>query len=482
MMPYDIFKTVLNMSLTASFVIAAILLARLLLRRAPKWIGCALWAVVLFNLVCPFKLESAFSLIPSGIPRATISQPTHSVQFPDDMTVETIDSHKEQYAQNPGAFPLKRNITPENLVVYAWYAGMFAMLLYAVIAYVRLKRRVALAVRVADNVFESDGIDSPFVLGLIRPRIYISAGMAPNGCIIEHERAHIRRRDHLVAVLAFGALALHWFNPLVWTAYFLMLRDMESACDEAVLRRSDADIRREYSTALLKLSRERMRMPVPLAFGEQGVKERVKNVLNFRKPSRITVAAAVALLVVLSVGFAVTGTNGERSEPLSAPDDAPEAVIDLVKTFGSQFQKVQLVAPAPTPARGILENYSDFVTPELLKKWTDNPETAPGRVGSSPWPDRIDVTGAEKLSETEYAVSGTIILISSAELKDGGAAFVQPIKLHVTKNGAEWKISDVNLGKWEKGEIWTGFHTSRPVRNISLANGLSPSSSELGNT
>jgi hypothetical protein len=122
----------------------------------------------------------------------------------------------------------------------------------------------------------------------------------------------------------------------------------------------------------------------------------------------------VALLVVLSVGFAVTGTNGERAEPLSAPDDAPEAVIDPVKTFGLQFQKVQPVAPAPTPAQGILGNYSDFVTPELLKKWTDNPETAPGRVGSSPWPDRIEVTGAEELSETEYAVSGTIILISSA--------------------------------------------------------------------
>ena len=327
-----IFLTVLNMSLAASFVIAVVMLARFVLRRAPKIISYALWAVVLFNLLCSFKPESTFSLIPfhsEPIPEMALVTDAdisfddaafYSMDFPGEdrlipLNMDRIDASVNAYGEGVTHRYLFGYQAYVKLGSFLWPIGMAALLLYAIIGYIRLKRCVSLAVRVENNIFETDRIDSPFVLGLIRPRIYIPAGMEPilNAHIIEHERTHIRRRDYIVSVIAFLALALHWFNPLVWIAYMLMLRDMESSCDEAVLRKSVGDIRCEYSSALLGFSHNKRRLSFPLAFGEQSVKERIKNVLNFKKPSRIFIAAAVMLMLVLSAGFAV---NRAADEPL----------------------------------------------------------------------------------------------------------------------------------------------------------------------
>gem|GEM_PF-4780964 len=319
-----VFLTVLNMSLTASFVIAVVMLARIILRRAPKIISYALWAVVLFNLLSPFKPESMFSLIPfrsqpisemTLVTDADISfgeAAFYSMDFPDEdrlipLNMDRIDTSVNAYGEGVTHRYLFGHQAYVKLGSYLWPVGMAALLLYAIIGYIRLKRRVSLAVRVENNIFETDRIDSPFVLGIISPRIYLPAGMEPNlnAHIIEHERTHIRRRDYIVSVIAFLALALHWFNPLVWIAYMLMLRDMESSCDEAVLRKSGGDIRLEYSSALLGFSHNKRRLSFPLAFGEQSVKERIKNVLNFKKPSRIIVVAALVVVIVLSVGFSL---------------------------------------------------------------------------------------------------------------------------------------------------------------------------------
>jgi beta-lactamase regulating signal transducer with metallopeptidase domain len=291
-----IFLVVFNMSLTASFVIAVVILARLFLRRTPKIISYALWAVVLFNLLCPFKPESVFSLIPFNANPVSddilvndaditfLGAFLDSMRPPDDETIIMlnpdkidIDSENNPYGKGVDARYLFGREAQMKLGSYIWPFGMAALLLYAVIGYIFLKRRVSLAVRVEGNVYETDRIDSPFVLGLFRPRIYIPTGLetALAAHIIEHERTHIRRRDYIVSVVAFAALALHWFNPLVWIAYTLMLRDMESSCDEAVLRKSDGDIRKEYSSALLGFSQNKRRLSFPLAFGEQGVKARV---------------------------------------------------------------------------------------------------------------------------------------------------------------------------------------------------------------
>jgi beta-lactamase regulating signal transducer with metallopeptidase domain len=331
-----IFLIVLNMSLTASFVIAAILLARLFLRRAPKVISYALWAVALFNLLCPIKPEGVFSLIPFDNRPIQIpirSDPAASSVIGDNVSfVSALDAayHAVGDALNGGlgTVTVYTDSAPEGFrqayhseiwVIfgsYLWSAGAAFLLLFAVIGYIRLKNRVSLAVRVEDDIYETDRIDSPFVLGLFRPRVYIPTGMDATltTFIVKHELTHIRRRDYLVSVMVFAALALHWFNPLVWVAYMFMMRDMESSCDEAVLRGSSEDIRREYSSALLSFSRGRTQLSFPLAFGEQSVKERVKNVLNFKKPSRVIIAAAVALAAVLSVGFAVNRVSGNIDE------------------------------------------------------------------------------------------------------------------------------------------------------------------------
>ncbi|MDR2671626.1 MAG: M56 family metallopeptidase, partial [Oscillospiraceae bacterium] len=301
----SVFLTVLNMSLTAAFVIAAILLARFALRRsrAPKLISYLLWAVVLFNLLCPFKLESVFSLMPRHLP-AVSEEMAYGVHAPAISI--PLGSQGPENSVNSVPVATSVEIPVGLLLSYVWLAGVAAMLVYGMVAYLRLKRRVALAVRVEGNIYESDRIDAPFVLGWTSPRIYLPAGidLPQYGHIIAHERTHIKRRDPLVATVAFFALALHWFNPLVWAAYYLMLRDMESSCDEAVLRGAGADIRCAYSSALLSVANSRRGLPIPLAFGEQSVKDRVKNVLNFKRPSKMIIVAAVVLTFGLTWGFA----------------------------------------------------------------------------------------------------------------------------------------------------------------------------------
>jgi len=339
-----IFLAVLNMSLTASFVITVVLFARIFLRRAPKVISYALWAVVLLNLICPFKPESAFSLIPfraqpiseqrALVPGQELNfalSALYSLQSPGDdvyipINPDAVDINSAPYNGIPMAYLFGYQA---YLIFgsYIWCLGAAVLLLYAIISFFRLKRRVSAATRVDGNIYETDMIDSPFVLGIIRPRIYIPKGMeaALYGYIIAHERAHLKRRDYIVSVIAFAAAALHWFNPLVWIAYMLMLRDMESSVDEAVLRKSDRDIRCEYSSALLRFSRGGKRLSFPLAFGEQSVKERVKNVLNFKKPSRAVIVVAVASVAILNVGFAVNRTSGNMDT--SNGKNAPEPEI-----------------------------------------------------------------------------------------------------------------------------------------------------------
>ena len=310
-----VFLSILNMSLTASFVIVVVCLARVFLRRAPKFISYALWAVVLFHLICPFKFESAFSLIPFN-----------AQAIPTDITTQAVPRINSGIAivdnAASGALPvpdsaLGTSASPLQIWTaigaYVWLIGAVLLLIYAVIAYVRLKRRVSMAVRVEGNIYETDRIDSPFVLGFIRPRIYIPTGMGttPYTHIIEHERTHIKRRDYLVSILAFTALALHWFNPLVWVAYTLMLHDMESSCDEAVLRHSDIDIRRDYSSALLSFSIGKQRLPLPPAFGEQNVKGRIKNVLKIKKTSSVTIITAAILAIAVFVGCAVNKVDAK---------------------------------------------------------------------------------------------------------------------------------------------------------------------------
>ena len=312
-----IFLAVLNMSLTASFVIAVIMLARLLLKNAPKSISYALWAVAGFRLVFPFTLESMFSLLPfkaAPIPSDIAMQAVPRI----DSGIGVVDNFIS--ASLPAATPMA-SANPLQLWLFigscVWLAGLAVMVVYSIVSIILLKRRLRGAVCVEGNLYEAQNLKTPFVIGLFKPKIYIPAGLSEeeHGYIVLHERTHIRRRDHAVKMFAYIVLCLHWFNPLAWAAFVLMGADMEMSCDECVMKELGVDIKNAYSLSLVRVAAGRKIINgSPLAFGEGGMKERVKNVLNFKKPSRVVIIAAVALAAVLSVGFAVSRA-GVPSEP-----------------------------------------------------------------------------------------------------------------------------------------------------------------------
>ena len=304
----NVFITVLNMSITASVVVVAVLLARVVLRKSPRIFSYVLWGAVLFRLVFPFSIESVFSLMPTqptAIPPDIIFS-----QYPAIQTgIPFIDMPVNAVIVNalPPVNPAD-SVNPIHAVLgvagYVWLVGFLALLVYAIVGYISLKRRVRYATLVRDNIFETDKIKTPFVLGFVRPKIYFPLNINPSqqNYILLHEQTHIKRLDYLIKPFAFVLFALHWFNPLMWVAYFLMSKDMEMSCDEAVLNKTGEDIRGVYSSSLLNLAVKRAGLLNPLAFGESNVKERVVNVLSFKKPK-----AWVFIMSLLAVSFFLVG-------------------------------------------------------------------------------------------------------------------------------------------------------------------------------
>ena len=304
----SLFLKIVNMSIAASWLILAVVLLRVVLKKAPKWIHVLLWGIVAFRLICPFSFESALSLIPSA---ETISPEIMMDWTPEISTgVSSIDKVvnpiiTDTFAPEPiaSANPLQLLIP---LLAIVWAIGIIAMLVYATVSYFRLQKKVCASLSVRDNIWICDDIQTPFILGCFKPSIYIPSGTdeAQLPYIIAHENAHLKRCDHLWKPLGYLVLAIHWFNPLVWIAYILLCRDIELACDEKVIRELNQNESISYSEALLSCSVNRRTVMVcPLAFGEVGVKERVKNVLNYKKPAFWIVAIAVVASIVLGVCF-----------------------------------------------------------------------------------------------------------------------------------------------------------------------------------
>ncbi|MGM9608426.1 MAG: M56 family metallopeptidase [Oscillospiraceae bacterium] len=338
-----VFLKVLNMSMTASYVIAAVLLLRLFLRKMPKKISYLLWSVVAFRLCCPISWQSVFSLF-SLAPRTATVQVTAGGAAQLDHIPNTVTAAVQPQAGagaavpvNPGevvsgslpaaasADPLQFWITVGTVV---WCAGMAALLIYSVICYVKMCRQMRTAVLLRDNIYQSDCIRSPFLLGLIHPKIYIPFGLDGDtlNYVLEHERYHIRRRDYLVKPFAFLLLTVHWFNPLCWLSFHLMGRDMEMSCDEKVIA-GGANRVKAYSTTLLSFAvSPHFPAPSPLAFGETSVKSRIKNVLNWKKPKTWVTLLAVLLCVLAVLACAANPEQQADSEPDPVP------VSDGVKT------------------------------------------------------------------------------------------------------------------------------------------------------
>ena len=323
----DIFLGFLNRSLAAGILILAVVLVRLVFKKAPRWLLCALWALAAVRLVCPVSIESVLSLIPSAEP----VQPEIIVSAQPAITsgIPAVDA-----IVNP---PLAAAFTPSPaqsanplqiwtfLAACVWLAGIAALLLYAAVSALRLRLRVRTAVRLEGKVYQSEFVSSPFILGVIRPRIYLPFGLeaGAQAMVLAHERAHLRRGDQLWKPLGYLILAAYWFNPLCWLAYILFCRDVEAACDEKVVRELGEGCKAAYSRALLACSApKKLITACPLAFGETGVKSRIKSVLNYKKPAFWLVLAAVLVSAAVAVCFL---TDPKREDPAQNPPAAEEA-------------------------------------------------------------------------------------------------------------------------------------------------------------
>lgn len=311
-----VFLQVLNMSLTASYVILFVLAARLLLKKAPKIFSYALWGIVLFRLICPFSFESLFSLllinpepIPSNITYAELPQINTGIDLFDSAVNPILSA--QTAAQGASINPMQIWI---SIGQWAWFAGITVLLIYSIISLLCLRSKLIGAVKWQDNIYLADHIESPFVMGLLRPKIYLPSTLSEqeHEYIILHEQTHIKRLDHIVKIVAFLVLTVHWFNPLVWMAFFLCVKDMEMSCDESVMKGMDTDIRREYSASLLSLATGRKIVAgIPLAFGEGDTKSRIKNVMNYKKPTFWIVIVALVAVLAVCIGLAVNPHNND---------------------------------------------------------------------------------------------------------------------------------------------------------------------------
>ena len=304
----DLFLKIVNMSISASWLVVAVLILRLVLKKAPKWVNVLLWGIVAVRLICPFSFESALSLIPSAetFPEKIISGPSFDVQT----GITPIDNRINDYLGDRYfegvTVPTNNGNNVMTILTIVWIIGILLLATYTVISYWRLHREIDTAVRYKDNIFQSENVSSPFVLGIINPRIYLPFSMNEQDLehVVAHEQAHIRRKDHWWKPLGFLLLTIHWFNPLMWLAYVLLCRDIELACDEKVIKGLGNEQRADYTQALVACSvNRRMIAACPLAFGEVGVKERVKSVMNYKKPAFWVIIIAVIVCVGVAVCF-----------------------------------------------------------------------------------------------------------------------------------------------------------------------------------
>lgn len=300
----DLFLKLLNMSITAGWIVLAVLVLRLCFQKAPKWILCLLWSVVAVRLLLPFSLESGISLMPSAqvIPQDILTSQTPAI-YSGIPAVNSAVNPLFTGALTPGSSLLEKGL---SIATYVWLAGVGVLLVYSLISYGKLRFQVQSAMRYEKNIYVCDQVESPFILGLIRPKIYLPSGMEEEqlSYVLAHENAHLKRLDHWWKPLGFALLTVYWFNPLLWLAYVLLCRDIEMACDEKVISRMDSAGKRGYSEALIACSvHRRMVMACPVAFGELSVKSRIKGVLGYKKPALWVALAAILLCIVLAVCF-----------------------------------------------------------------------------------------------------------------------------------------------------------------------------------
>ena len=328
----ELFLKIINMSISASWLVLAVLILRFVLKKAPKWINVLLWGIVAIRLICPFSFESTLSLIPSAetIPLNIGMDTTPTINSGISAINNAVNPIISQF-NTPMA---GASINPLQITIgiyeYIWIFGMIALALYTAISYWRLHRKVDTAVRYKDNIFQSENVSSPFVFGIIKPRIYLPFKMNGQDLehVVAHEHAHIRRKDHWWKPFGFLLLTIHWFNPLMWMAYVLLCRDIELACDEKVIKELGNEQRGDYTQALVACSvNRRMIAACPLTFGEVGVKERVKSVMNYKKPALWVIIIAVIVCVGVAVCFLTNPKQDSYTLRIVVPAGSQEEFV-----------------------------------------------------------------------------------------------------------------------------------------------------------
>ena len=309
----EIFLKLLNLSITASWLILAVLCIRLLFRKIPKWITCLLWGVVAIRLIFPFSIESAFSLQLSAEPIRTSTMVEGELipYVPSvDSNIGVVENTVNPLLAEAFAYQETESVAPLQIATEiagsVWLSGMVVLLIFALVSMIKLRLRVREAVRYKENIYICDAVKSPFILGIIKPRIYLSSALSEEEMdyIIAHERAHLKRKDHLWKPFGYLLLCIYWFNPLCWIAYIMLCKDIELACDEKVIKDMSFGDKKEYSRVLLFCATQRhLVMACPLAFGEVGVKERVKTVLNYKKPTFWITIAAIVVCAIVAICF-----------------------------------------------------------------------------------------------------------------------------------------------------------------------------------
>ncbi|MBR4867469.1 MAG: hypothetical protein IKU11_12330, partial [Clostridia bacterium] len=333
------FLDLLNASISASWIVLAVLLVRWALKKAPKWIAVLLWGLIAVRLICPFSLESVISLIPSAetiSPQVLLESPEIDTGFSviNNTVNPIIKEATVQVSPEKGVNTMKMLVIVFSRV---WAVGVGGMLLYAAISYACVKRKIGEAVLLRDRIFQSERVISPFVLGIVKPKIYLPYHVKEQDMphVIAHEMAHIRRNDHLWKPLGFLLLAFHWFNPLMWLGYVLFCRDIELACDEKVVKKMNAGQKADYAQALMTCSVDRrMIAACPLAFGEVGVKNRIQSVLSYKKPAFWVMIAAVVSCILVAACF--------LTDPLPKTDRVTLRETDGVGTDWTASYQVDL--------------------------------------------------------------------------------------------------------------------------------------------
>ncbi len=332
----EVFVKLLNMSITASWLILAVLCVRFLFRRIPKWVNCLLWGIVAIRLIFPFSIESELSLQPSAEPikSSAIVQGEVVPYVPSiDSNLEILENTVNPILAETFAYQESDSVAPlqvfTGIAGSVWLCGMVALFIFALVSMIKLRLSVREAVQYRENIYICDVVKSPFILGIIKPRIYLSSALNKDEIdfIIAHEKAHLRRKDHFWKPLGYLLLCIYWFNPLCWIAYIMLCKDIELACDERVIKNMSFGDKKEYSRVLLSCAAQRRLVLVcPLAFGEVGVKERIKSVLNYKKPAFWIIMIAIVVCIIVAICF-LTNPSREYRIRVTIPAGSTEEII-----------------------------------------------------------------------------------------------------------------------------------------------------------